>query len=196
MDEATVKPDTKAKITSTALELFANQGYHKTSISQIAKKVNVSKSLIYNYFDSKHHLLEYIVEDAFHRSVIHLPVPHWEDLDTIDHLLEYMKNMIEDLKSNPAYYRLLILLTLQGGVKEKIMEGIMGQKEKFFPLLQTIFQKHQVQEPEKMMYFFGALFDGLVLHYLYMQDEYPLVPLFDYFIEQFKTLLNPQTALP
>lgn len=194
MDGAKIKPDTKAKITDTALELFANQGYHKTSISQIAKKAGVSKSLIYNYFDSKQHLMEYIVQDAFLRSEIHLPVTRWEDLETMDHLLAYMKNMVEDLKSNPAYYRLLILLTLQGGVQEKIMKGIMRQKEKFFPLLQTIFQNQNVEEPAKMMYFFGALFDGLVLHHMYMQEEYPLDQLFDYFIEQFKTLLHLQTS--
>src|SRR5680860_466817 len=181
MDDTTDKQNTKAKITETALELFANQGYHKTSISQIAKQESVYKSLIYNYFDSKDHLLEYIVEDAIHRSTAHLPMNHWNELDSVDQLMEYMKNMKEDLKSNSSYYRLLILLTLQGSVKEKIIIDLMKQKEKFILPLQKTLQKNKVEEPEKMTYLFGALFDGLVLHYLYMEDEYPLDDLFDYF---------------
>lgn len=194
MDETTNKPDTKGKITDTALALFANHGYHKTSVSQIANQIGVSKSLIYNYFDSKGHLLEYILEDAFQRSEVHLPVTRWEDLDSVEHLQMYLKNVIDDLKSNPAYYRLLIMLTLQGEVKQKVMKDLMKQKERLFPLLQNILRKNQVEEPEKMMYFFGALFDGLVLHYLYMQEEYPVSELFEYFMKQFKTVLNQQTS--
>ena len=65
----TVDPNTKERITATALELFANQGYHKTSINQIAKTVGVSKSLIYNYFESKDHLLAHIIDVFIEKSM-------------------------------------------------------------------------------------------------------------------------------
>jgi len=51
-------------IKQAALELFAHHGYHSTSISQIAKEANVSKGLVYNYFDSKEELLRHIVLEA------------------------------------------------------------------------------------------------------------------------------------
>ena len=36
------------KILAVALELFATKGYKNTSISDIAKKANISKGLMYN----------------------------------------------------------------------------------------------------------------------------------------------------
>ncbi len=184
------KPDTKAKITETALDLFANQGYHKTSISQIASKVGVSKSLIYNYFDSKDHLLEHIIKTSIQRNTALLSPHQFESLESLDDLMNYLENIIFDLKSNPSYYRLLILLTLQGSVKQKIMHDLIKEKERFMPLLQNILHNHKVDDPEKMSYMFGALFDGLVLHYLYMEEEYPIDELFVYFFHQFKSLLD------
>ena len=52
-------------IMETALELFAENGFHATSISQIAKKAGISKGLIYNYFESKNDILEEIIEEGF-----------------------------------------------------------------------------------------------------------------------------------
>ena len=39
-------------IMETALELFAENGFHATSMSQIAKKAGISKGLAYNYFEN------------------------------------------------------------------------------------------------------------------------------------------------
>ena len=50
---------------SVALKLFAEKGYHATSISQIAVKAKVSKGLMYNYFSSKEDLLDEIIEEGF-----------------------------------------------------------------------------------------------------------------------------------
>ena len=43
---------------SVALKLFAEKGYHATSISQIAAKAKVSKGLMYNYFEAKKNYLK------------------------------------------------------------------------------------------------------------------------------------------
>jgi len=45
-------------IKKTALDLFVQRGYHATSISEISIKANVSKGLLYHYFDSKEALLK------------------------------------------------------------------------------------------------------------------------------------------
>lgn len=48
-------------IKNSALKLFAENGYHSTSISKIAKSAKISKGLIYNYFESKESLLHDIM---------------------------------------------------------------------------------------------------------------------------------------
>ena len=43
----------KQEILETAMKLFAEKGYEKTSISDIAKEIGVAQGLCYRYFPSK-----------------------------------------------------------------------------------------------------------------------------------------------
>ena len=47
----------KKDILKAALSLFQQYGVQKVTISEIAKKANVSQVTIYNYFESKDNLL-------------------------------------------------------------------------------------------------------------------------------------------
>ncbi len=58
----------KRRIVETALQLFSESGYDKTSIRDIAKHANMSLGLLYNYFASKEQLLEAIVQEGIERS--------------------------------------------------------------------------------------------------------------------------------
>ena len=62
---AEIRENKKKEILSAALDLFANEGYHQASIARIAKKANISKGLIYNYFNSKEELLKELIEIGF-----------------------------------------------------------------------------------------------------------------------------------
>lgn len=53
-----VSKNTKAHILSTALDLFALNGYEKTTMRAIANKVGVQSASIYYFFDSKESLLK------------------------------------------------------------------------------------------------------------------------------------------
>jgi AcrR family transcriptional regulator len=56
--------DKKEKLLSTALELFAREGYNAVSTSRIAKKAGVSEGLIFRHFENKKGLLDALVADA------------------------------------------------------------------------------------------------------------------------------------
>ncbi len=47
------KEQKRESIIKTSLELFSKQGFHKTTIPDIAKKLNMSVGNLYNYFKSK-----------------------------------------------------------------------------------------------------------------------------------------------
>ncbi len=55
--------ETKSQILSAALELFALNGYEKTTMRQIAKKVGIRSASIYYFYDSKESLLESIFSE-------------------------------------------------------------------------------------------------------------------------------------
>ena len=53
--------DTRARILAVALELFAEQGYAGTSVSDIAKRLGITKAALYYHFSAKGDILEALV---------------------------------------------------------------------------------------------------------------------------------------
>jgi len=51
-----------------ALELFAEQGYEKTSLREIAEHLDVTKAALYYHFKTKEEILVSIFEDLTSRS--------------------------------------------------------------------------------------------------------------------------------
>lgn len=56
---------TRQKILDSALKLYASQGYHNTTVDQIAKNVGLSVGVAYRYFKNKKEILLAALEYAF-----------------------------------------------------------------------------------------------------------------------------------
>jgi AcrR family transcriptional regulator len=54
---------TRERIQAIALELFAEQGYEKTSLREIAERLGVTKAALYYHFRSKEDIVRSFVED-------------------------------------------------------------------------------------------------------------------------------------
>jgi AcrR family transcriptional regulator len=54
--------DTRDRILQTALDLFIEQGYDKTSLREIAERVGVTKAALYYHFESKEAIFRTLVE--------------------------------------------------------------------------------------------------------------------------------------
>ncbi|MFG2048189.1 TetR/AcrR family transcriptional regulator [Micromonospora sp. NPDC048935] len=54
---------TRERIKAVALELFTEQGYEKTSLREIAERLNVTKAALYYHFKSKDDIVASFVED-------------------------------------------------------------------------------------------------------------------------------------
>jgi len=59
--------DTRARIQRVALELFAEQGYERTSLREIAERLGVTKAALYYHFKSKEDIVRSFTEDHFAR---------------------------------------------------------------------------------------------------------------------------------
>ncbi|MER8221655.1 helix-turn-helix domain-containing protein [Streptomyces sp. NPDC094143] len=55
--------DTRRRIQDVALDLFAEQGYEKTSLREIAEHLDVTKAALYYHFKTKEEILVSIFED-------------------------------------------------------------------------------------------------------------------------------------
>ncbi|MFD9539520.1 TetR/AcrR family transcriptional regulator [Streptomyces sp. NPDC060022] len=55
--------NTRQRIQDVALDLFAEQGYEKTSLREIAEQLDVTKAALYYHFKTKEDILNSIFED-------------------------------------------------------------------------------------------------------------------------------------
>ncbi|QEV19451.1 TetR/AcrR family transcriptional regulator [Streptomyces alboniger] len=56
--------NTRQRIQDVALELFAEQGYEKTSLREIAERLDVTKAALYYHFKTKEDILTSIFDDS------------------------------------------------------------------------------------------------------------------------------------
>jgi AcrR family transcriptional regulator len=56
-------PERRQEIIDTARELFTENGFDKTQISDISKRMNVAQGLVYHYFKSKTEMLYAVIDE-------------------------------------------------------------------------------------------------------------------------------------
>jgi AcrR family transcriptional regulator len=59
------RTDTRSRAQQVALELFAEQGYEKTSLREIAERLGVTKAALYYHFRSKEDIVHSLTDDYF-----------------------------------------------------------------------------------------------------------------------------------
>jgi AcrR family transcriptional regulator len=59
------RTDTRSRAQQVALELFAEQGYEKTSLREIAERLGVTKAALYYHFKSKEDIVHSFTDDYF-----------------------------------------------------------------------------------------------------------------------------------
>ncbi len=96
------KEETVANILHISEKLFYEQGYEKTSISQIAKECGLSKGALYHHFTSKQQVLEKICHNHYELlKDIFLPIVAKRSLSMFERFLQIM-NIARSMQMNTA----------------------------------------------------------------------------------------------
>lgn len=66
----TIMKNTKEQILEAALELFSKNGYDATSMSDIAKPLNISKAALYKHYSGKQQIFDAIIEESSRKSKV------------------------------------------------------------------------------------------------------------------------------
>lgn len=69
---AETRPDRIDQILEAAVRLFAEQGYHSTSMDDLVAESGLSKGSLYWHFDSKDDIILAVLERVFDRELYHL----------------------------------------------------------------------------------------------------------------------------
>lgn len=181
-----IRQKSEATIKSVALELFASKGYNNTSISQIAKAANVSKGLMYNYFDSKEDLLHTILMEAIEEGAGAMEEFLQNRHDPLDELIGITKASIAMVKTNFHYWKLMTALAFQENVITDVKDILEKKQEAIINQIFSIFEHLGAKQPKLEAYLYGAILDGVMVHYINMGEDYPLDEMETYIIEELK----------
>lgn len=97
--DSKLKNDKASRILCAALEEFMAAGFKDAKIEEIAKRAGVGKGTVYQYYTSKEHLFEAMIDDGMAHYVVGLrEVLSAEDsfLDNLKRLVHMHKGFIED----------------------------------------------------------------------------------------------------
>ena len=127
--------DTRERIQSVALELFAEHGYEKTSLREIAERLDVTKAALYYHFKSKEDIVRSFTED------------YVTDLDALiawgaaQPPTEETRGLLLDRYSRIVGHRLGVLRFLeqnQAAVHHLMTEGQQDRKKLFRTQFETL----------------------------------------------------------
>ena len=128
----------RESILRAAESVFVESGFSGASMSEIARRAGVAKSLIYHHFESKTDLWDAVIRehnrksgilDRFYGSLAS------ESLESLDELTKGEQGFFYFLREHPELIRMMSWLNLEGGldrdypdraVREKVL-GRMGE---------------------------------------------------------------------
>ncbi len=161
-------------IVNTAAKLFIEVGYLNVTIEQIARRANISKGLLYNYFSGKEELLKHIIDQIllemseFSKQILNTQNPSLK-------IRLIIKTTFKLLKEKSEFWQTVMPVITQKAISEKMM---LNLRQIFMSLTQDMiqtFKAGRVKNAEMEAYQLGALMDGIALHYFYFsENEYPL----------------------
>jgi AcrR family transcriptional regulator len=99
--------DTRARVQKVALELFAEQGYEKTSLREIAERLGVTKAALYYHFKSKEDIVHSFTDDYFAE---------------IDNLLDWAKDQPRSEDTKREILDRYVGIVLSGGEVFRFLE--------------------------------------------------------------------------
>jgi AcrR family transcriptional regulator len=168
-----IRETRKQQILDAALKLFANNGYHSTSIAMIAKEAEISKGLAYNYFESKEELLKKIVFDGID-SLLEIFDPDKDGILTKEELKYFIDKTFEYISKNIEYWRLYFSILIQPEVFKLFENKLWEILEPLMTIMVNYFKKLGIKDPGVEARFFGALMDGLTLNYIMDPHGFPV----------------------
>jgi AcrR family transcriptional regulator len=167
--------DSRDEILKAAMQLFANHGFHETSMSEVAREARVSKALIFWHFKTKeelfvavlNRLLEpYFIDFAEEAAVM-------DERAQIEKLVESYLSFVRDNASSVRFFLAQMLhdqrlseslndqvLKLYGGYRAMIVELIASAQKKGVCTRRTA--------PESAAAFLLSALNGLLIEYLFM----------------------------
>jgi AcrR family transcriptional regulator len=167
--------DSRDEILKAAMQLFANRGFHETSMSEVAREARVSKALIFWHFKTK--------EELFVAVLNRLLEPYFIDFAEeaavmgeraqIEKLVESYLAFVRDNASSVRFFLAQMLhdQRLSESLNEQVLKLYSGYRAMLVELIASAQQKGicpRRSAPESAAAFLLSALNGLLIEYLFM----------------------------
>jgi len=181
---AEIRGERRQQILEAALQVFAEDSYHGSSIASVAKRANISKGLIYNYFQSKEEILMTLVTDLFDEAISLMGLDMETPL-TKEKFTELIGKSLDVVVQNPKRWKLYMSLSFQPDVTPMLMEQMLPRIQPFMIQMNNYFMERGHEDPITMMRYYSAVMDGVQMHILMDQQNFPVEKVKQMLVEQF-----------
>lgn len=127
------------RIFNVAAQLFLDQGYHETSMRQVAEAAGLGKSTLYDYFRNKEEILLYFVEqemDISHQNAVQIAATN---IPVEEKLRRILRSLWDYLEENKEMSVLIVRESSRLG--EKATQRIDSRREKYRKILEDVIQQ-------------------------------------------------------
>lgn len=169
----TIRREKSKLILDTALELFAEKGFHQTSISDISKRAGISKGLLYNYFESKEDVLRSIIQIGYDTAYSNLDLNGDHSLAR-DEFVHFLRITFQSVRENPKFWKLYSALVMQPGIQDLVMAEYSNKAQDIQKLFFDFVKTSGSISPENDLIAISSLIKGAHLILITAPDFFPL----------------------
>jgi AcrR family transcriptional regulator len=171
----TQSQDSRDEILKAAMQLFANRGFHETSMSEVAREARVSKALIFWHFKTKEELFVAVLNRLLEPYFIDFAeeAAAMDERAQIEKLVEAYLSFVRDNASSVRFF-LAQMLHDQGlsqGLNDQVLKLYSGYRAMLVELIGRAQQKGicgRRSAPESVAAFLLSALNGLLIEYLFM----------------------------
>ncbi len=167
------------EIGRAALGVFRKYGYHCTTMANIARAASVGKGTLYEYFKDKADILWYTFDDyfnAFKEGAVRVMARTSDPGERLTALVEFALDHVGEWEDHCSIYVEYL------GVAKRGQKGSLSMDrfyEEFQAILKLLIEESQIEgqlrqefDPEITAELLLALFDGVVLHGIFVERSY------------------------
>ena len=114
----------RGKVLKAARDLFIDQGYHSTSMSQVARHSGVTQSMIHYYYQSKKGLFDAVIADSIEPLYRQRIIPRDGERNITESLRASLIQRFRFFQENPRVVKLLVRTMLM----EEFQPDELGKK--------------------------------------------------------------------
>jgi AcrR family transcriptional regulator len=179
-----IRTGRKHAILEAALDVFSEDGFHHASISKIAVKANISKGLVYNYFESKEALLREVLLHGT-EAIYKATGGRNHSIVSRDDFRDIIRNSFRVLEENLDYWKLYFSLMLQAEVSKLIEQDSGGLVAPWMNITESYYKIKGSANPHLDAFILETLMDGLAMNFILDPTHFPFDEIIDSVMEKF-----------